>query len=183
MTRPSILIAETPRLVLRHFDPSDTADLRSILADPEVMRFSVSGPLDAMAVGTWLTRIADSYALYGFGHWAVVRRNDERLLGFCGLSMQTLDDGKQVEIGYRLAHDVWGHGYGTEAATAVRDYAFREVGLERLIAIIDPANVASLRIAANLGMSHDRDTMYFGRRVHVFACRRDGAVGAKGQEP
>lgn len=171
----SSVIAETPRLVLRVFEPSDTAALRPILADAEVMRFSVSGPLDGALVGEWMKRIADSYALYGFGHLAVVRRSDERLLGFCGLSMQTLDDGRQVEIGYRLARDVWGHGYGTEAATAVRDYGFRVVGLERLIAIIDPANIASLRVAEKLGMSHDRDTMYFGRRVHVFGCERSDA--------
>jgi RimJ/RimL family protein N-acetyltransferase len=172
MPQRTTLIAATPRLLLRQFEPSDTAALRPILADPDVMRFSVSGPLDAAAVGDWMRRVADSYALYGFGHWAVVRRADERLLGFCGLSMQVLDDGRQVEIGYRLAPDVWRHGYGTEAATSARDYGFESVGLERLIAIIDPANFASLRVAEKLGMTHDRDTMYFGRRVHIFACER-----------
>lgn len=172
MPRRTPLIAETPRLVLRQLGPEDAAALHPILADSEVMRFSVSGPLDATAVGEWLQRVADSYALYGFGQWAVVRRADERLLGICGLAMQTLDDGRQVEIGYRLAPDVWRHGYGTEAAVAARDHGFQCVGLERLIAIVDPANFASLRVAEKLGMRHDRDTMYFGRRVHILACER-----------
>lgn len=166
-------IARTPRLLLRTLDPSDADALRPILADPEVMRFSASGPLAERGVAAMLNRAAESYAQYGFGHWAVVRLADERLLGFCGLGMQMLGDGRHVEIGYRLARDAWGLGYGTEAAMAARDYGFEQLGIDRIIAIIDPANHKSLRVAAKLGMMYWRDTIYFRRLVHLYACERD----------
>lgn len=176
MPTSTTLIARTPRLLLRQFEPSDATAMSPILADSEVMRFSVSGPLDASAVSAWLGRVADSYAIFGFGHWAVVRLEDERVLGFCGLSMQSLDDGRHVEIGYRLACDAWGQGFGTEAARAVRDYGFQQLGLDRLIAIIDPANFKSQRVAAKLGMRPLRDTLYYGRVVQVFGCERNAAA-------
>ncbi len=180
MPSSTTLIARTPRLLLRQFEPTDAAAMGPIMADPEVMRYSVSGSMDATAVAAWLERIADSYSIYGFGHWAVVRLEDERLLGFCGLSLQTLDDGRHVEIGYRLACDAWGQGFGTEAARAARDYGFQQLGLDRLIAIIDPANFKSQRVAAKLGMKPLRDALYYGRVVQVFGCQRDGDQESNG---
>lgn len=176
MLAPSLTIAVTPRLMLRILSFADAAALGPILGDPEVMRFSMTGPLDASGVELLLARVADSYAQYGFGHWAVVRRRDKRLIGVCGLSMQTVDDLKQVEIGYRLERAAWGQGYATEAATAARDYGFQQVGLDRLIAIIDPANLASQRVAAKLGMLYESDALYHRRCVRVYACRRPTAL-------
>lgn len=173
MTAPPQVIARTPRLLLRTLIADDAAALEPILGDAEVMRFSISGRLDAAGVERLMQRVADSYAQFGFGHYGVVRQEDQRLIGFCGLSMQTIDDQRQVEIGYRLARDAWGVGYATEAAMAARDYGFQQLGLARLIAIIDPANVASQRVAAKLGMIYESDALYHQRCVRVYACSRE----------
>ena len=68
----------------------------------------------------------------------------------------------EVEIGYRLRRSAWGQGYATEAAQEVRDYAFHTLGMKRLIAIIDPANVASIRVAEKIGMNYEQDVMFEG---------------------
>lgn len=171
LAQPST-IAVTTRLTLRTLSLADAPVLEPILGDPEVMRFSMTGPLEARGIELLLSRVAESYAQFGFGHWAVIRRADDRLIGICGLSMQTIDDLRQVEIGYRLARDAWGRGYATEAALAVRDYGFDQIGLDRLIAIIDPANAASQRVATKLGMLHESDALYHRRCVRIYACQR-----------
>jgi RimJ/RimL family protein N-acetyltransferase len=63
----------------------------------------------------------------------------------------------EVELGWTLGREHWGHGYATEAARAVRDWAFRELRLTRLISIIHPDNAASIRVAERLGAHHERD--------------------------
>jgi RimJ/RimL family protein N-acetyltransferase len=67
----------------------------------------------------------------------------------------------EVEIGYRLIRSAWGHGYATEAAQAVATYA-TTLGIQRLIALIDPGNVASIRVAYKLGMHYEADVMFDG---------------------
>jgi RimJ/RimL family protein N-acetyltransferase len=67
-----------------------------------------------------------------------------------------------VEIGYRLRRSSWGNGYATEAARAVRDYAFTVRGRKRLIALIDPSNAASLRVAEKIGMHYEKDVLLKG---------------------
>jgi RimJ/RimL family protein N-acetyltransferase len=68
----------------------------------------------------------------------------------------------EIELGYRLARLAWGRGYATEAAHAVRDLAFTTLGLKRLIAMIDPANGASIRVAEKIGMQYEKDIVFGG---------------------
>jgi len=85
------------------------------------------------------------------------------VIGYCGLFFFPDIEGQaEVEIGYRLARSVWGKGYATEAAKAVRDYAFNVLRLERLIAMIDPSNIASIRVAEKIGMHYEKEVMFEG---------------------
>ena len=65
----------------------------------------------------------------------------------------------EVELGWTLARDAWGHGYATEAAIAVRDWAFRELRPPRLISMIFPANVRSQRVAEKIGERFEREVV------------------------
>jgi RimJ/RimL family protein N-acetyltransferase len=85
---------------------------------------------------------------------------------------------QEVEIGYRLARSAWRQGYATEAARAVRDYAFFTLGIRRLIALIDPENLASVRVAEKIGMRYEKEVMLEGYEHpdHVYVVRREGRV-------
>ncbi|MSR60370.1 MAG: N-acetyltransferase [Planctomycetaceae bacterium] len=82
------------------------------------------------------------------------------MTGYCGV-FQYPDVGRQpeTEIGYRLARPHWGRGYATEAARALRDYGFGTLSLARLIALIDPRNAASIRVAEKIGLRYEKDVM------------------------
>jgi len=149
----------TQRLFLRHFHILDSKPMYNIFCDAEVMRFS-DGIQTKEWVHNWLNTCLERYQKWGYGPYAVVNQN---VIGYCGLFFFPDIDGQpEVEIGYRLARSTWGQGYATEAAKAVRDYAFTMLGIKRLIAMVDPSNVASIRVAEKIGMRYEKDVMLEG---------------------
>ena len=168
-------ITETSRLVLREIVSADLDAFARLFADPEVMRYSL-GTRNREETRGWIEAWQGRYAEYGWGLWAVERSADGAMLGYCGLIPQKIDDVTEVEVGYRLLPEAWGQGYGTEAARAVRDHAFGTLGLRRLISIIEPRNVRSIRVAEKNGMRLERELTWRGKLVRVYAV--DAAPGS-----
>ena len=162
----------TERLILRHFNMPDSTPLQRIFGDEEVMRFG-DGVQTQAWVESWLrTCIEEHYPARGFGPYAVVERHNQELIGYCGLFFFPDVAGQsETELGYRFARASWGQGYATEAARAVRDFAFASLGLKRLIAMIDPSNTASIRVAEKLGMRYEKEVLFEGydHPDHVYA--------------
>lgn len=159
-----MLELEADRLTLRHFQITDDELLqRTVFGDPEVMRFG-DGIQSIEWTRTWIRNYVEhDYPLYGYGPYAVVEKAGHQLIGYCGLFYFPDINGKpEIEIGYRLARGTWRQGFATEAARAVRDYAFRSLDIPRLIAIIDPDNIASIRVAEKIGMHYEQDVLFDG---------------------
>lgn len=158
-----MIILTTERLILRHFHLMDENAMMNIFGDAEVMRFG-DGPQTREWVASWLQTCLQRYFdTWGFGPYAVVRQRDASVIGYCGLFYFPEVNGQpEVEVGYRLARSAWGQGFATEAVRAVRDYAFHTLSLHRLIAIIDPSNTASIRVAEKVGMHYEQDVMLAG---------------------
>jgi RimJ/RimL family protein N-acetyltransferase len=173
MSNHSITITE--RLALRHFHILDAEPMCRVFGDPEVMHFG-DGVQTKEWVDTWIRTCLERYfQTWGFGPYAVVERQSQAVIGYCGLFFFPDINGQpEVEIGYRLARAAWGRGYATEAAQAVRDFAFDRLGLQRLIAIIDPSNTASIRVAEKIGMRHETEVMLEGytHPDHVYVLAR-----------
>lgn len=157
-----IFALNTERLTLRHFTLEDADAMFRVFGDAQVMRFG-DGPQTRAWVLGWLTRHAGDYDQLGYGPYAVVEREHNEVIGYCGLFYFPDINGRpEVEIGYRLARSKWGMGYATEAARAVMHYAFDSLRFKRLIAIIDPGNTASIRVVEKLGMRYEADVMFEG---------------------
>lgn len=141
----------------------DAYALESVFSDPEVMRFS-DGIQTAPWVHAWLQhRLEHDYPVRGYGPYSIVDKRSRQVMGYCGLfDFADLGGRAEVEIGYRLAQRYWGKGYATEAARAVCDYGFQTLGLSRLVAMIDPANLTSVRVAEKLGMRYEKEVMLAG---------------------
>lgn len=92
------------------------------------------------------------YTQHGFGLWALVLKESSELIGDCGLVVQDVEGVEEVEIGYHVRRDWWGQGLATEAAQACRNYGFNQLGFNKLISLIHPANIASRRVAQKNGM-------------------------------
>lgn len=159
----SYTIAMTERLALRHFHIMDAEPMYQVFGDPEVMHYG-DGVQTTEWVDTWLRTCLERYhQTWGFGPYAVVEKRTQDLIGYCGLFYFPEINGRpEVEIGYRLVRSAWGQGYATEAARTIRDFAFDSLSIKRLVAMIDPSNSASIRVAEKIGMHYEKDVMFAG---------------------
>jgi ribosomal-protein-alanine N-acetyltransferase len=145
-------VIETPRLHLRKMCLSDIDDLMNIFGDPKVMESFNSAPFSREQMNSWLTRNLEHQDKYGYGLFSVVLRSNQLLIGDCGLEHMELQGEEATELGYDFRSDYWNQGFATEAAFAVRDYAFNVLRLSSLISLIRVGNLASRRVAEKIGM-------------------------------
>jgi RimJ/RimL family protein N-acetyltransferase len=167
----------TERLVLRPWRATDREPFAAMNADPEVMEYIASGVLHPVASDELRARLRREWARAGHGLWALERAEDAAFLGFCGLSAPAwggpaVQD--EIEVGWRLRRDAWGHGYASEAARAALRVAWDGLGLRSAIALIHPDNARSLGVAERLGMRVSGTTRHAatGWDVLVLRARR-----------
>jgi len=170
-------VIETERLVLRVPRSEDAPSLLEAFADPEAMRYIGDGSTTDLAgaeeaVGRWLER----WDAWGIGMFVVERVEDARVLGRAGFlrwDPETWEiGGRETELGWGLAREHWGHGYATEAALALRDWALGERGLTRIISLIQPENARSVRVAEKLDERYERDVEVRGIATRLYSVER-----------
>jgi RimJ/RimL family protein N-acetyltransferase len=150
---------ETDRLRLRQWRPDDLAELAVLFAEPRVWWYPLRRGFTEIETAGFLNRQLETWAMQGWGLWAVER--DGRLGGFTGFGLPTfLPEVMPVpEIAWRLHPDFWGMGLATEAATASLDHGFGELGFTEVVSIFEPDNAKSGLVMERLGMTLDRDTV------------------------
>lgn len=142
------------------------------LCDPEVMRFLGGETVPAEAAPAVVAKWMHRWDSDGLGPFVLERREDGCFVGRCGIlvwdrrqwtqsTFVEAGEHAEPELGWTLVRRFWGNGYATEAARAARDWARAEGGLTRLISLVNPANVASRRVAERLGAVPTE-------RVHLF---------------
>lgn len=162
-------IARTRRLILREVVDADEEPLGRCFADPETMAF-YPDVADRKRTREWIEAQRASYAACGYGFWAACDTETGDFLGYCGLAATAAGDGSpdEIEIGYLIRRDLWNRGLGTEAARAAVRLCRRRFGRPDPIALVDPRNAASIRVAEKIGMRWERATELWGRRLELY---------------
>ena len=169
-------LLQTPRLLLRPFAAGDALLVHEVYSDPEVMRYVATGPMSDIAVTERLLADYTAHQLrHGYSFWAVIERSSGTLIGDAGLYRTPAGE---VELGYTLGVTWWGRGYATEAASRWLAFAFGELGLAEVVALAEPANVASLHVLDKLGMRRDGERIAFGRPHAVFRAQRAASMAS-----
>lgn len=145
-------ILETQRLYLRLMQPMDFDDLLKIFEDPKVMASFGGATFNREQMKHWMARNIEHQNRYGYGLFSVILKTKGRIIGNCGLENFEMDGEQVTELGYDFRSDYWNRGFTTEAAAAVRDYAFDMLHLPRLISLIRVGNAASKRVSEKIGM-------------------------------
>jgi RimJ/RimL family protein N-acetyltransferase len=143
------------RLTFREMTDADLDDMAALLGDEDVMRFYLR-PMTRSEARDWIARNQRRYRDHGFGLWIINVRDSGEFVGDCGLTLQHVDGVDELEVGYHVRTSMQGQGYATEAAAASRDFARDVLGAGRLIAIINPLNVPSRRVAAKIGLKAEK---------------------------
>jgi ribosomal-protein-alanine N-acetyltransferase len=163
-------IARTERLVVREITPDDAGFIVALLNDPDwianIGDRQIRTEDDARAyIAAGPAKMVEQH---GFGLWAVERRDEPSPIGMCGLIRRpTLDD---VDLGFAFLPAFRGQGYAAEAAAASLDVAKNRFALQRVVGIVSPDNVASIRLLEKLGMRYERTLeLTPGDPVRLFA--------------
>jgi len=164
----NLLILETDRLRLSRLRPSDVSALVDLWSDPDVTRY-MGGPRDRAKLEANFAEevknpFADEYNL-----WPVEEQTG-KVVGDCGLLDKEVDGRAEIELVYVFARSTWGQGYATEMAKALKEHAFEQMGLRRLIALIQPENEESERVAVKVGTHLEKEVIRPGgevRRVYA----------------
>lgn len=167
------VIIETPRLLLRPLVPGDLDDLSQLYADPDVRRYFPNGTLDREATREeleWFTN-GDNPGFPELGLWATIDKETGAFIGRCGLLRWEIDGHEETEIAYMIARKFWRRGLGGEVAQALVRHGFDRLGLRRLIALVHPENLASMRTAEKAGLSFERMVQFEGGAARLYSIR------------
>ncbi|MEZ5428701.1 MAG: GNAT family N-acetyltransferase [Pyrinomonadaceae bacterium] len=168
MNLPSL---ETPRLVLRTYLDEDLDDFHAIRSDPVIRRYyppHFSPPEKSPEI---LHRHLVRWRENGFGEFGAFEKASGKLIGYCGL--QNLDGGDEIEIYYGYAQTAWGKGFATEAAAAVLEFGFREAGLEEIVAVTHPENIASQNVLQKIGLRFEKEIICYRMNCRYFRLGRE----------
>lgn len=161
-------VITTERLRLRPRAISDLEDCLSMDRDPAVTRF-IPGPWSepddhrAFVLARMTTTYPD-----GLGYWSVFSHtNQNDFLGWILLIPYPAIEA-EAEIGWRFKRENWGYGYASEAASAIINHGLDTVGLDCIVADIDPGNRASIRVAEKAGMRFVQDRSFDDRTAKSY---------------
>lgn len=170
---------ETKRLILREWREEDWEPFWDGTNTPAVMEH-LGGVLDEAGMQAAQGRLERYQSEHGHTFWPIVRRDDDAILGFCGLKRSNQAGGPmgEFEIGWRLCEDAWGHGYAKEAALASLKLGFERFGAPHIIALTVQGNSASWGLMKRLGMERREDLDFanneFGAgTIIVYSITRD----------
>ena len=161
---------ETQRLKHRAFAIRDADVFYQLNSDPVVMRYTGESLISSVEEAQSAIENYPDFKTIGYGRWACLLKETESIVGFCGLKY--LPDLDQVDVGYRLLPQYWGQGLATEACAASLEFGFKTLGLNQIIGIVLPENIASIRVLQKSGLQFDKEFDYEGTRVFQFAIRR-----------
>ena len=178
---------ESERLLLRRIGQDDFEFFVQLHADPDVARYLSHGqPRSSQESLAWFQHLLGTYKDLGLGQLAVVRKSDGMLIGRCGLSDLAVEARAGVaavprgwyqrdqapaggelmferELGYTFHRSTWGQGFASEAARCVFEYARDVLRVSRVISLIHPQNVRSLRLAQRFGVQREDVVEVTGR--------------------
>jgi RimJ/RimL family protein N-acetyltransferase len=149
--KAKMTVLKTAHLTLRPCRPEDAAEFIELERDPEVMRFLNGGAVDHETIGPGanflMPRGTEPHV------WTAFRTSNGAFVGWFCLwpESETV-----AELGYRLRRQDWGRGLGSEGASALVDWGFRQAGYDTIVATTMAVNLASRRVMEKIGMIHTR---------------------------
>ena len=165
-------ILETERLLLREYGEEDAEAFFKLNTDPEVLRFVPDKALQSVEQARQILidhPIAD-YRKHGFGRGACILKSTGDNIGFAGLKY--LEELGEVDVAYRLMPAYWGQGLATEVALASVRYGLADLDLKRIVGLVMPDNVASVRVLEKAGLRFVETVTFWGHEFSKYIITR-----------
>jgi len=163
-----LTIVETERLNIRQITNEDAINLSKVLADPIVMEYSTVGVHTEEQIYDYIANCKNQYDLNGFGHWAIYNSITNEFVGVCGLNKHKVNTDDVIHINYRLATDQQGKGYAVESTFGVLDFAKKSLKLKAVHALIESANISSVKVVNRTGFQFIESSVFRGFKIDIY---------------
>lgn len=151
-------IITTNRLILRELTRSDSFSFFLLNENPNNIKYTGDVAFTSLNESEQFLKNYKEYKKNGFGRWAVIRKQDYKIIGWCGL--KKVND--EIDLGFRFYEEYWNLGYATESAIGVVNYAFDTLRLEKIVARCNPNNIASQRVIEKVGFKFKEQKDHLG---------------------
>ena len=171
----SNLFIETERLLIRPFKMEDIEPSYIMNLDAEVSRYTGDGGIVSKEEieRRIVENVFGDYEKHGFGRLAVELKGENKFIGFTGLKY--LEDMDEVDLGYRFMKEYWGKGIATESAKACVNLGFNKLGLKRLIAMVLPENIGSIRVLEKLNFEFEKEIIEDNQLAKIYSLIKEKA--------
>lgn len=159
-------IIETERLYLRELNVKDAVSFYNLNLDEDVLKFTGDKPFKSIKSSKMFLENYDQYNKYGIGRWAVINKNNQEFLGWCGLKFT--EKNKEYDIGFRFFKKHWNKGYATESAQSCIDYGLNKLKLKEIIGRAMKENQASIQVLKKIGLKYYRDFDFEGNAGVIY---------------
>lgn len=169
----SNLVIETERLLIRPFTIDDIEPSYAMNLDAEVSKYTGDGGVVTKEEieRRIIEDVMGDYQRHGFGRLAVELKEENKFIGFTGLKY--LEEMDEVDLGFRFMKEYWGRGIATESARASVKLGFDTLKLEKIIAMVLPENIASIRVLEKLNFEYERDIIEDNQAAKLYSLRNE----------
>lgn len=159
-------IIETDRLLLREFILDDAEKFYQLNLNPNVIRYTGNTAFKSIDEAKSFLENYNDYKANGYGRWAVINKESNEFIGWCGLKYSELEN--ETDIGFRFFEEEWNKGYATESAAACLKYGFDKLKLNRIIGRAMKENKASIKVLEKIGLVYETDCIFENKEAVIY---------------
>jgi RimJ/RimL family protein N-acetyltransferase len=163
-------ILETERTYLREMTPEDAQNAYELNSDPLVIQYTGDVSFESVDEARTFLSKYDHYEKYGFGRWAVISKETNEYLGWCGLKYSADED--EFDIGFRFHQRFWNKGFASETARACIQLGFEKFNMETIVGRAMKENLASIRVLEKCGLTFLSDYQFDDEEGVVYSINK-----------
>lgn len=159
-------LAESDRLYLRELDIKDAEHFYQLNLNPEVLKYTGDVAFKSINHAEKFIRNYSHYKDFGFGRWAVIKKDNDKFIGWCGIKFTP--ENNEIDLGFRLFQSEWNKGFATEAGSMAIHLAFTKFKVKTIVGRSKSNNIASIKTLEKLGFHYVRDFNFEGDKGKFF---------------
>lgn len=166
-------ILETNRLFLRELNVDDAENFYYLNLNPNVIKYTGNSAFKNIKEAKEFLENYQDYKLNGYGRWAVINKETNEFIGWCGLKFGEMEN--ETDIGFRFFEKEWNKGFATESAKACITYGFEKLNLKRIIGRAMKENIGSIKVLEKIGLEYERNTHFEEKDAVIYKIEKNKA--------
>lgn len=164
------IILETKRTYLRELTSADAESFHNLNSDKEVIKYTGDVAFESIRHAKTFLANYDQYQKYGIGRWAVIHKETQEFLGWCGIKFTP--ETNEYDIGFRFFKKHWNKGFATETAKACINYGLKTLALPKIVGRAMKANKASIIVLEKIGLQYECDFDFDGNIGVIYSTKK-----------